>query len=258
MVFSWFKGRRRKKLGEQPFPAAWTVHLERNFAHWGRLTPAERSRLEDIVQVLVEEKHWEGCGGLEITDEIRVTIAAQAGVLLLGMDHDYYDNVDSILVYPSGYSLPRTASGPGGVVGDDALAVLGSAHYGGPVVLSWDAARSGGRDARDGRNLVYHEFAHKLDMLDGVVDGTPDLDGADEVRAWARAMTAAYDDLRARANRGKKTLLDKYGATNVAELFAVATEVFFEKPAQLKKQYPGVYDVMLGFYGQDLAARGGS
>lgn len=240
---------------ERPFPPAWVEILEQNFGHWKFLGEQERERLRGLIQVLVEEKSWHGCGGLEVTDEIRVSIAAQAALLLLGMEHDYYENVDSILVYPSGYLLPRAPVQSGGVVRDDPVAVLGSAHQGGPIVLSWDSSRAGGRNALDGKNVVYHEFAHKLDMLDGVVDGTPELDDGKEFDAWVEVMTHEFEELARRARKGRKSLLDKYGATNVGEFFAVATEVFFEKPGQMQRQHGRLYGVLRDFYGQDPAAR---
>ena len=255
MVFGWFKSRRRRKLVERPFPDDWVRILAKNFRHWEFLDEQERARLGDIIQVLVEEKTWQGCGGLELTDEIRVSIAAQAALLLLGIEHDYYENVESILVYPSSYVLPRNQMQEGGVVRDEGVAVLGSAHQRGPVVLSWDSALGGGRNPYDGKNVVYHEFAHKLDMLDGMVDGTPELDDAEAFEAWVRVMTAAFEQLQARSSAGRETLLDAYGATDVGEFFAVATEVFFEKPRQMRSRHPELYEVLQDFYGQDPAAR---
>lgn len=254
MVFGWFKRRRRQRVAERPFPDAWVGILEQNFAHWALLSDDERQRLRDLIQVLLEEKSWQGCGGLTLTDEIRVSIAAQAALLLLAIEHDYYDNVDSILVYPSGYVIPR-AKVEGGVVSEEQLAVQGSAHHGGPIVLAWDSARGGGRNARDGKNVVYHEFAHKLDMVDGMVDGTPEFADEAEFQAWVGVMTREYEALCEDARKGRKSLLDKYGATNVGEFFAVATEVFFEKPVQLRKEHAAMYELLRDFYGQDPAVR---
>jgi Mlc titration factor MtfA (ptsG expression regulator) len=255
MIWSWFKKRRRRKITGEPFPLAWSDLVARNVEHWALLPTPERQRLEEIVQVLVAEKHWEGCGGLTMTDEVKVTVSAQAGLLLLGLDHDYYRNVLSVLVYPAGYVLPRTHMDDEGLVQrDERVPVLGTAHLRGPVVLSWRSAREGGRDGRDGRNLVYHEFAHKLDMLDGLVDGTPPL-GDRQLEQWVAVMTEAYQRLRKRTREGRPTLLDPYGATDVAEFFACATELFFEKPIQLQDRHPKLYGVLKDFYGQDTAER---
>jgi Mlc titration factor MtfA (ptsG expression regulator) len=255
MLFSWWKSRRRRKVIERPFPDEWVGLLARNFPHWALLDEQEQLRLQHLVQVLLDEKSWTGCGGLAMTDEIRLRVAAQAALLILSIPHDYYDNVESILVYPSSYMLPRARAVGPRLLAEEKLAVQGSAHHGGPVVLSWDSARSGGRNAHDGHNLVYHEFAHKLDMLDGVVDGTPELESMRELHAWVQVMTAEFERLQKDAKRGKKTLLDKYGATNPGEFFAVATEVFFEKPVQLRTRHAELYEVLRDFYQQDLAAR---
>ncbi|MBW2458425.1 MAG: zinc-dependent peptidase [Deltaproteobacteria bacterium] len=204
------KRRRRRKITSHPFPIRWTELLGRNVEHWGLLDTGERQQLEGIVQVLVAEKNWEGCGGLDMSEEVKVTVAAQAGLLLLGLDHDYYRNVLSVLVYPAGYVLPRSRTDADGLVlQEERVPVLGTAHQGGPVLLSWRSARQGGRDGRDGRNLVYHEFAHKLDMLDGLVDGTPPMDDS-RLEQWVVVMTEAYERLRKRTRAGRPT---RHGAT---------------------------------------------
>ncbi|MFO0628884.1 MAG: M90 family metallopeptidase [Polyangiales bacterium] len=182
MLFNWLERRRRRTLLETPFPAAWEAIARRNVAHWALLDDGERSRLRDLMQVFIAEKHWEGCGGLEMTDEVRVTVAAEACLLLLGREHDLFDDVGSILVYPSTVFAAERRAGVferGALVVDAPEALLGEAHKGGPVILAWDAVRRGARDPDDGRSVVIHEFAHKIDMVDGGVDGTPPLpDGA--------------------------------------------------------------------------------
>jgi Mlc titration factor MtfA (ptsG expression regulator) len=208
--------------------------------------------------VFVGEKHWEGCGGLELTDEMRVTIAGMACVMILGRDHDLFDGVDSILVYPTTvvradpplYVYER----PGRVI-STAQALLGEAHHRGPVVLAWDAVLEGTRDPHDGRNVVIHELAHKIDFLDGAGDGAPPLPDGAAARAWAAAMQAAYDAQRERAERGEPSLLRDYAITDPAEYFAVATEVFFERPHDLARELPDVYAQLAGFFRLDLAAR---
>ena len=189
--------------------------LESRLEYFGRLGSHQQANLLSIVQILYAEKDWVGCGGLELTEDMVVVIAAQAGTLLLGLDHDYYRNVESILVYPSGYQLEVSAHGP--VVGSETRAVLGHAQLRGPVVLSWRHSASGGRDADDGKNLVYHEFAHKLDMLDGAIDGTPILPNRRALRRWIDVMTDSYERLQNDARKGRKSLLDHYGATDVGE-----------------------------------------
>src|SRR6516162_6669353 len=195
MVFSWLRQRRRRKTLSQPFPPIWLEYLRRNVAHYQFLSESEKSRLRDDIRIFVAEKNWEGCGGLRMTDEIKVTIAAMACLLVLGMEHNYFDRVKSILVYPTAYVAPESRERGTGVVDEAGEARLGEAWYRGPVVLSWDETRADGRLRHRGHNVVFHEFAHQLDMLDGVIDGTPPLANAEESRRWHEVMTKEYQRL---------------------------------------------------------------
>ena len=255
MIFAWLRRRRRRRLLAEPAPTAWDAWLEADFAHWRALDDDDRGRLRDITRVIVAEKKWRATGGLEMTEHIKVLVAAQAGLLLLGLEHDYYRNVASVVVHPTGYAIDRADDNLGALGVTRKVPVLGHASPHGPVVVAWHAAKSGAIDPIDGRNLVYHEFAHKLDMLDGVVDGTPPLQSQRQGRAWFDLMSRAYEQLRRDARRGRRTLLDDYGATNVAEFFAVATETFFEKPRRMRTQHEDLYSVLRDFYGQDPAER---
>ena len=243
----------RRDLLAAPFPADWLALLER-LAFYRMLDERGQQRIRDDLRVLIAEKEWEGCGGLELTDEIRVTIAAQASLLLLNIEHDYYPKMQTILVYPGAYRTPSQRDAAGVVQAGDAR--LGEAWPGGPVVLAWDAARHGALDPDDGHNLVYHEFAHRLDMLDGLADGTPPLPDREAAAQWVATMTVEYDALRAAAASGRATLLDAYGATNPAEFFAVATECFFERSRQLSARHPRLYQLLRDFYQQHPAAPG--
>ncbi len=253
MLFSWLRRRRRQKLLAQPFPADWLPYLHDNVAHYRYLSAAEQARLRDDLRVFLAEKSWEGCGGLTITDEMKVTIAAQACLLVLNLGLESYHRVVSILVYPHGYRATDVA-GPGGIV-EGASDRLGEAHYRGPVILSWDEVLADGRHPSAGKNLVFHEFAHQLDMLDGVIDGTPPLRDRDQYRRWQKVMTAEYQRLIEASAEGRATLLDKYGTVNEGEFFAVATECFFDKPVALARRHPPLYDLLREYYGQDPAAR---
>lgn len=248
MIFQWLKRRRRRALLAEPPPAEWFGYLSENVGYWRYLTDDERGRLLDIVRILVAEKDWEGCAGLVMTPAIKVSVAAQAGLLVLGLRENDYPNVHTILVYPQGYHLPQSDGRPGEATH---VPVLGHAQVGGPVVLSWRSARAGGRDATDGRNLVFHEFAHKLDMLDGVVDGTPPLLRR-QSKAWFTVMTREFAALQAREQRGqRRKVLDLYGATNVAEFFAVVVEAFFEQPRRVERFHPELYEVMRDVFNLD-------
>jgi Mlc titration factor MtfA (ptsG expression regulator) len=257
-MLHWFRDRRRAEARTRPFPAAWSAFVAANVPHVCTLDDAERAELQATMQVFLEEKRWEGCGGLDLTDEIRVTIAAQACLLQLGLPHDYYRNVQTILVYPSTVVPPERR--PGGfelATGPVAAPepILGQAFAQGPVILVWDAVLHGARHPEQGHNLVYHEFAHKLDMLDGAADGTPPLAGRGQLAEWVAVCSVEFLRLRRLAEKGHKTFLDAYGATNEAEFFAVATEEFFDRPLALQKHSPDLYRVLGAYYRQDPAAR---
>jgi Mlc titration factor MtfA (ptsG expression regulator) len=245
------KRRRRNRLREKPFPPEWLRIIERNFPLYERLPAADQRELLGDIQVFLAEKHFEGCGGLEITDEIRVTIAAQACLLLLHRETDDYPRLDSILVYPSAYVAASVERYPGGIVGEGLSARLGEAWATGAVVLSWDDVRRGAADIHDGHNVVLHEFAHQLDQESGAAEGLPVLERRSMYVAWARVLGAAYERLRSDVARGRPTVLDSYGAKNPAEFFAVATECFFEKPVQLARHHPALYAELREFYRQD-------
>jgi MtfA peptidase len=243
---------------EQPFPEAWRAIMERDVAYVQLLSESERKRLEALVQVFLAEKNLEGCGGLELTDEIRVTVAANACILLLGLSHDMYRGVHSILIYPSTVQPPARSPGffelPTRAV-EISHPLLGEAHRGGPVIVVWDAAKRASRHPRSGHNVVFHELAHKLDMLDGAVDGTPPLRGSAELRRWAEVCSRAYAELQACVARGEPSFMDDYGAQSEGEFFAVATETFFTTPGRLLQHQPELYAVLRSFYRQDPAAR---
>jgi Mlc titration factor MtfA (ptsG expression regulator) len=255
MFLSWLRNRRRRELLAQTFPADWLPYLEKNVPPYLSLSEDERERLRDDLRVFIAEKTWEGCAGLEVTDEMKVTVAALACVLVLGVDHDYFDRVQSILLYPEGFSVPEQKALGGNVVLEGEGAHLGEAHYRGPVILSWGELLADVRHPQRGRNLVYHEFAHQLDMLDGAVDGTPPLPDDLPPRRWQKVMTAEYDRLRDEAEHGLPTLLDDYGTTNEAEFFAVATECFFGRPVAMRRRHRRLYELLRDYYRQDPAAR---
>jgi MtfA peptidase len=255
MLFDWlFRPSRheaRRELLAEPFPTQWLPHVER-LPFYRALDERGQQRIRDDLRVLIAEKDWEGCGGLVLTDEIQVTIAAQASLLLLNIEHEYFKDVQTILVYPNAYktSPQRDAAG----VVREGQANLGEAWRGGPVVLSWDATMQGSLDPKDGHNLVLHEFAHKLDMLDGLADGTPPLESKEQFKTWVKTMTKEFHILRDAAESGRATVMDTYGATNPAEFFAVATECFFEKAHKLLEKHPSLYACLRDYYHQDPAA----
>jgi Mlc titration factor MtfA (ptsG expression regulator) len=251
MFLGWLRRRRRQRILARPFPPAWTGILERNLYHYKFLTGDEQARLRGDVAIFVAEKNWEGCGGLELTEEIKVTIAGLACLLLLHLEHDHYAGVLSILVYPRGYLVPRRNELD--MQADEPH--LGEAWYRGPVILSWSQIRRDCRRPGWGHNLVWHEFAHQLDMLDRETNGTPPLQNRQQRIAWRDVMTEEFQQLRRASKRREETFLDPYGAENEAEFFAVATETFFDQPHELLELHPRLYGVLKDYFRQDPVAR---
>ncbi|MHC4716450.1 MAG: M90 family metallopeptidase [Planctomycetota bacterium] len=249
-----FKRRRRRRLRGRPFPDQWLGVLRRNVPYYGVLTEAEQEELRGHIQVFLAEKRLQGCGGLEMTDEIRVTIAAQACILLLGRETDYYPMMKSIFVYPHAYAVDVSRQIPS-VERGTVQPRLGESWYRGPVVLSWDDTRKGASDIHDGHNVVLHEFAHQLDSETGATDGAPVLAHRSMYVAWARVLGREFERLGEDIDRDRPTVLDDYAGTDPAEFFAVATEAFFEKPQALRRDRPELYEQLRGFYRQDPAAR---
>ena len=258
-MFEWWRERRREKLLEQPFPAEQLDVIVRNVRHYQQLSADEQQRLRDLVQVFVAEKSWEGCGGLTLTDAMKYTIAAQACLLVLALPHRLYENVGSILVYPSTVVRPAEPAGvfirPRELIAGEPVALFGEARHRGPVVLAWDRVLRDGTHPLSGHNLVYHEFAHQLDLLDGDPDGTPPLASKDERERWHEVCERAFLVLRARIEHGRQSVIDEYGATNEAEFFAVVTEQFFDRPHELRASEPDLYELLRDFYRQDPATR---
>jgi hypothetical protein len=221
---------------------------------WHFLDDDERTRLGELMTRLVTSTRWESARGFILTDEIRVVIAAQASLLILGLDVDCYRDVTSIIVHPTTVVLRGPRAGPGhGLMTDSPLPIAGQAHdRRGPVIIAWDAARAGARHPERGYNVVLHEFAHKLDMLDNMVDGTPPLPDRAALDRWIEVCTAEYQLLRTGLGGN---LLRPYAAVNPGEFFAVATEVFFGLPGEMQAEKPELYGVLRDFYRQDPASR---
>lgn len=249
MIFRWLRNRKRRKMLAAPAPAHWPDLLRKRVPFYRELDAADRDALVDIARVIVAEKDWRSGGGLDsVTDETKLLIAAQAALLLLRIDHEYYRRVDTILVYPSLLNDSSFVSEP-----NAEIRIGGYAHPDGTIALALDVAEAGLSNGLDGRNVVIHEFAHALDFMDKCVDGTPVLDGSLFDR-WVSVMTEHYEALCEDAEEGRRTLLNTYGATNPAEFFAVATEAFFEKGPLLARKHRELYDVLAAYYGQDPAA----
>lgn len=254
-MLGFFRRKRRERVARQPFPPEWLRILEKRFPYYRVLSPAEQTRLQLLIRIFLADVRFEGCGGLEMTDEIRVTIAAQASILLLSRDEDRYPGLLSVLVYPTAYSVPSQYVDEVGVVHEGYDEHAGEAWERGAVILSWDDVRRDTAEMSDGQNVTLHEFAHQLDQQDGTFDGAPLLETHAHYRSWARILMKEFEALQRAAERGEASLIDQYGATEPAEFFAVVTEAFFEKPKALKAKHPQLYDELMKFYRQDPARR---
>jgi len=246
-MFNWFKNRRRKRILSTPWPSAWDSILSNNVGHFEGLSSDEKHKLKNTTRIIMSETHWEAHDGLVMSDEIQVTIAATAALLLLGVDGFYFDHVNTVIVFPQPI---RRETQHGLVVGRESHSA-GEAWQSGQVVLSWQDVLSDSRNPADGRNLVIHEFAHCLDGLDGEMGGSLHFDDSATAKRWEQVCNSEFEALSVAAEHGESTLLDHYGATNLAEFFAVSSETFFEQPRQLKEQHEELFELLVKYYHVD-------
>lgn len=241
---------RRQRVVRRPFPAEWRDIVRRRVPLARELPAAQHLRLKKRIQVLLAEVPFIGCAGLEVSDEMRVTIAAQAAFLLLGRGGSF-GNLREVLVYPGHFVVPRSEAGTGGVVHEGRDVLAGQSWQRGQVIVAWDAVRDGAADPHDGANVVMHEFAHQLDQDTGAANGAPYVGRGAQQQAWARVMNQEFVALRARLARAEPSLIEPYAATSPAEFFAVTTELFFEKPAALAAEQPELYEQLKRCYRLD-------
>ncbi len=213
----------------------------------GRLAAADLARLKTLAEAFLAEKEFTAAAGFRLDDRVCVAIAAQACLPILELGLEAYRGWVGIVVYPDEFVIPRVIQDEDGIVHEYDEAASGEAWSGGPVIISWHDAQMAG----EGYNVVIHEFAHKLDMIDGEADGVPPLPPGVSRRAWESVLHAAYDDFCARVDAGEETWIDPYGAEHPAEFFAVVSETFFEMPAVVADEYPAFYDLLRRFYRQD-------
>jgi MtfA peptidase len=239
---------RRRQWRRQPFPAAWRDILRRRMPYFQRMPADLQLQLKRHIQVFLGEKQFIGCAGLEVTEEMRVTIAAQACLLLLGRRTNYYPNLRQILVYPGAFVVQRNVTDNVGLLQEQRDVLAGESWSQGQVILSWDDTLEGAADPADGRNVVIHEFAHQLDQEKGAATGAPYLARRGDYARWSQVLSEAFADLQARAEAGIPSLFSYYGATNPAEFFAVASEVFFEQAEDMAAHYPALYRELSRYY----------
>lgn len=248
------KDRRRRKVAEQPFPMDWADLMWSRIPICRRVPAATRDELQEHIKIFLDEKKFEGCEGLEITDEIRLTIAANACVLLLHRKTDYFPQMTTIFVYPTEFYV-EVEEYTDGVVNEFVEDRSGESWGRGPVVVSWKDVVLESTPDRP-YNVVVHEFAHQLDMESGVADGAPTLETDDQREEWVRVFTSAFTQLTNRVfgrERGR-SIIDPYAAEDPAEFFAVAVECFFESPNRLRDEVPRVYGLLSTYFQQDPAA----
>jgi len=251
-MLGFLKDRHRKRLKARPFPNEWLKIIKNNVAFFVRLSANDQAELLDHIQIFLDEKRFEGCDGLEVTDEIRVTIAAQACLLLLHRKTDYFPRLLTILVYPSSYSVQEQRPITPEIWEEGKMFRSGeTGRTMGSMVLAWDIVKWGAADPSDGKNVVLHEFAHQLDYENFAADGAPALATRKQQLAWREVMRTEFASLRAAEETGIPTLLDTYGATNAAEFFAVSVEAFFERPIMLRAQHPRLYAELQQYFQQD-------
>jgi Mlc titration factor MtfA (ptsG expression regulator) len=244
---------RRGWLRNKEFPLDWIPILERNVPLYKRLPASLQKQLHGHINVLLAEKTFKGCGGLKITDEIKLTIAAQAALLLLNEHRNYFSKLRLILVYPDVFIANQTTA-----LGDYYLEQkqikAGESWRIGILVLSWENIKRDIHNWKDGHNIILHEFAHQLDQEGGKASGVPILKKKADYLRWGRVFRTEYEQLQRDLEQGLKTVIDAYGATEPAEFFAVATEAFFEKPIQMQQKHPELYHELRRYYQLDPTA----
>jgi len=243
---SWVR-HKRKLIAAQPFPKQWRTIIKHNVPYFHSMPADLQLQLKQHVLIFLNEKQFYGFEGIEINDEIKTTIAVQACLLLLNRQTDYYPKLKSIYVYPSAFITSHQSRDAAGVVHENRRVLSGESWDLGKVILSWTDTKEGAADISDGRNVDIHEFAHQLDQETGTANGAPYLRHKSR-HCWSDILSQEYEKLRVQTAQGKSSLMDKYGASNPAEFFAVASEVFFEQPQEMLKFHPELYQQLHGFY----------
>lgn len=247
----WRKTLHRSRIGAKPFPKAWRSILKKRLPFFHALPADLQLQLKRHIQIFIDEKDFVGCNDLTVTDDIRVTIAAQACLLLLNRKTDFYPKLRQILVYPDAFIVTNQRQDASGVVWEHRNVLAGESWEQGKIILSWKNTIEGAADPHDGNNVVIHEFAHQLDQEDGHANGAPILQHRDDYRTWSSVFSHAFAELEEAATLGRPALFSYYGATNPAEFFAVVTEVFFEQPIALYQQNSALYRELSHFYQLD-------
>jgi Mlc titration factor MtfA (ptsG expression regulator) len=242
---------RLQRVRAKPFPSEFSKILRKNLSGYSRMPAELQLQLKRLIKQFLYEKKFVGCDGFTITDEVRVTIAAKACMLLLNRPSDVYPDLSMVLVYPSAFIVPRHEMGMGGVVTHANPTLSGESWSDGRVIFAWDHIQKGGSNWLAGHDVVLHEFAHQLDSESGRTNGAPVLKSKARYQRWSEVLTQEFALLQRAAESNAESVLDYYGATNPAEFFAVATETFFEKTALLAQFHPALFEQLRAYYQVD-------
>lgn len=252
---------RRQRRERMPFPAHWEAIVRRRLPFYERMPAALQTALKNQIKHFLANKRFVGCAGQQIDDDVRVSIASQACLLILERAGDYYTSLHTIMVYPSEFRAAREQHDEAGLISHHSPILAGEAWSDGRIILSWDSVKHGAADFSDGFNVVLHEFAHQLDNQYGHANGAPWLNSREAYQRWSEVFSAEFERLRALASdpaaawmNQSNQVLDFYGASEPAEFFAVATEAFFERPVQLASHHPELFEQLLWYYRVDPRA----
>jgi len=255
-IITWLKRRRiRYTLKHHPIPFDLWKNSLRQAELLHDLSSVEKARLRQLATLFLRHKAIAGAQGFELSNEMVVIIAAQAALPILELGLNYYSGWVEVIVYPGAFRVSHDNTDPNGLISNEANTLSGEAWLRGPVILSWDDIEHDLQPPYPGHNVIVHEFAHKLDMLDGLADGMPPLHPRMEIKQWAKALSAAYETLRQQVAHHQRTRINAYAATTPAEFFAVVSEYFFAAPDILNAHCPQVYQQLIQFYRQDPIAR---
>lgn len=241
---------RVRRAVHKAFPLAYSAILRRDLPQYRHLAPDLQWQLKKRIQQFLFEKTFVGCAGLEVTDQMRVLIAARACMLLLNRETEVYPGLSHILIYPSVFVVPREFRTEDGLTVESRQVLSGESWSDGRVLLAWDQVLPP-EGQMPGHDVVMHEFAHQLDGEDGVEDGAPDLGSQQRYQVWSRVMRACYRRHAQMLAHGEHSTIDEYGQTNPAEFFAVSTETFFTNPHGLSAEFPDLFRLLRQFYHVD-------
>jgi Mlc titration factor MtfA (ptsG expression regulator) len=242
---------KRRQIRRQPFPQDWRKIIKHRIPYFSTMPTDLQLQLKKHIQVFIAEKEFIGQQGITINDDIKVTVAAQACLLLLNRKTGYYPNLHTIVIYPGAFVKKQLQADSIGLYSEQTSVMLGESWQLGKVILSWQHTVEGAKTPDDGANVVIHEFAHQLDQENGNANGAPWLGKKGNYQTWSEILAFEFQQLRQKTEQGESSLFDSYGATNAAEFFAVASEVYFEQSIILYNHHRALYQQLQSYYQVD-------